>query len=300
MNDKQLDMVLGYLNEGTEIDEISWLMESINETINQFEFVNEGKIGDKIKSAIDKIIEFIKKCIDRIIQFIKSIKDLAISKLKQARISKNDILKIKNGKKVNNESIIYEESIGSTVQTYILGDVIEIGRKLYNITGNKIDNTTIDDYINSFKLQEIPLIEFISIYGNQGIWENKFLDVLNKIKSREEEIQKAKYYIEKYDNENNKEICLSVYKTLRINIEINDDTFSKSISLVTSTISSITKLSGFVNKALDNYYNCCQKAKSYILNTAKDLNLNDLDNLYKSIGDGKDLKDAYRMIKTYL
>ena len=86
MNNKQLDMVLGYLNEGTEIDEIEWLMESINETINQFEFVNEdveilneGKVADKIKSVLHKIAEFIKSAFNK----IKSLMDSLISKLMQ-------------------------------------------------------------------------------------------------------------------------------------------------------------------------------------------------------------------------
>jgi histidyl-tRNA synthetase len=41
MNNVQLDMVLGYLNEGTEIDENKYIIESLNEEINRFEFVNE-------------------------------------------------------------------------------------------------------------------------------------------------------------------------------------------------------------------------------------------------------------------
>lgn len=80
MNNKQLDMVLGYLNEGTEINEIEFMMESINETINQFEFVNEdveilneGKIGDMIKTIISKIVEFIKKFVSAIGNFISAI-----------------------------------------------------------------------------------------------------------------------------------------------------------------------------------------------------------------------------------
>ena len=31
MNNTQLDMVLGYLNEGTEIDQLSYMIESVRE-----------------------------------------------------------------------------------------------------------------------------------------------------------------------------------------------------------------------------------------------------------------------------
>ena len=95
MNDRQLDMVLGYLNEGTSIDEVYWLYESIQEEIDRFNFVNEdvevvneGEIGEKIKSSINKIIEFIQKCIDKILNFIRSIKNLIVLKSKQVRIGK--------------------------------------------------------------------------------------------------------------------------------------------------------------------------------------------------------------------
>ena len=107
MNDRQLDMVLGYLNEGTSIDEVYWLYESIQEEIDRFNFVNEdvevvneGEIGEKIKSSINKIIEFIQKCIDKILNFIRSIKNLIVLKSKQVRIGKNDIIKILNSKKL--------------------------------------------------------------------------------------------------------------------------------------------------------------------------------------------------------
>lgn len=92
MNDRQLDMVLGYLNEGTQIDEIEWLMESINSLINEsyelnllfeadiikFPTKNEQNdqneeetaksnnnisVGTKIKEAIRRFINWIKKII---------------------------------------------------------------------------------------------------------------------------------------------------------------------------------------------------------------------------------------------
>jgi hypothetical protein len=102
MNNKQLDMVLGYLNEGTEIDEISWLVESINETINQFDFVNEDSTDNlgfknKIVSALKNIITKIKGLISG---FFKKIKEL-INKIFKKNQNMPELKKELNEKKKN-------------------------------------------------------------------------------------------------------------------------------------------------------------------------------------------------------
>lgn len=72
------------------------------------------------------------------------------------------------------------------------------------------------------------------------------------------------------------------------------------MTLVTETIASIIKLSAFVNKALGKYYSCCTSVKQNILSNAAKLNSDNLEILIKNLGDDKDLKDAYRIIKPFL
>ena len=55
MNNVQLDMVLGYLNEGTEIDEINFLVESLDEMVN--EAFNESTMITSLLEAEDEIID---------------------------------------------------------------------------------------------------------------------------------------------------------------------------------------------------------------------------------------------------
>jgi hypothetical protein len=82
MNDKQLDMILGYLNEGTEINEADWLVESIKEEINRFSFVNE-KIEMLNEGALSTIKEKIGELIKKIIQMLKNLKDKVVTFIKK-------------------------------------------------------------------------------------------------------------------------------------------------------------------------------------------------------------------------
>ena len=88
MNNKQLDMVLGYLNEGTDIDRNEYLIESIDDFLNQIMYEsemitslleednNEEKddnkdtnnigLGTKIKETIKRFLNWLKKIITNI------------------------------------------------------------------------------------------------------------------------------------------------------------------------------------------------------------------------------------------
>ena len=79
MNDRQLDMVLGYLNEGTSIDNTDYMIESINEMVEQsiyestmitslLEDKSDNKIslGTKIKEAIKRFINWVKTLITKL------------------------------------------------------------------------------------------------------------------------------------------------------------------------------------------------------------------------------------------
>lgn len=73
MNDKQLDIVLEYLNEGTEIDTVEFLYESIQEEINRLS-IHEINISFKINifDLIKKLINIIKEILKKIVNFLKS------------------------------------------------------------------------------------------------------------------------------------------------------------------------------------------------------------------------------------
>lgn len=55
MNNVQLDMVLGYLNEGTEIDKINFLVESLDEMVN--EAFNESAMITSLLEADEEVID---------------------------------------------------------------------------------------------------------------------------------------------------------------------------------------------------------------------------------------------------
>lgn len=55
MNNTQLDMVLGYLNEGTEINQYDFMMESLNEMVEQS--IYESAMIDSLLEAYDNDIE---------------------------------------------------------------------------------------------------------------------------------------------------------------------------------------------------------------------------------------------------
>ena len=86
MNDRQLDMVLGYLNEGTSIDNTDYMIESINEMVEQSIYEstmiasllenennnnkdksdNKISLGTKIKEAIKRFINWVKTLIAKL------------------------------------------------------------------------------------------------------------------------------------------------------------------------------------------------------------------------------------------
>ncbi len=113
MNNTQLDMVLGYLNEGTDIDEFEWLMESATEMINQFdnflvEEANEKKEGSgilsKIKEILSKVAEFIKSAIKKFKEFFKKL-------FNKGELSKKQIVaKAKTVEKADTSNIEKEEN----------------------------------------------------------------------------------------------------------------------------------------------------------------------------------------------
>lgn len=120
MNDKQLDMVLEYLNENVEIDTVEFLYESLNEQLEELEFVDESKFIDKIKYTITKVIEliktFIKNILDKIITFLKNAsKKLLASKVKEK------VQKMLNSEKLNEASNSTE-----TFRYYLHNNFVEV------------------------------------------------------------------------------------------------------------------------------------------------------------------------------
>lgn len=97
MNDRQLDMVLGYLNEGAEIDEYDYMLESLNEmmeySINESAMITsllERDIEDHLKNmplkssnAFEKVQEIIK----RFINWVKSLITKLKIKIRQLSVS---------------------------------------------------------------------------------------------------------------------------------------------------------------------------------------------------------------------
>lgn len=100
MNDRQLDMVLGYLNEGVEINEIEFLSDfSFDDLIFENLNISKNSILEAIKFAITKFIEFIKN-------FIKYLLDKLIN-----LIDKNlqTIIKLCKNVNITNESTLYND-----------------------------------------------------------------------------------------------------------------------------------------------------------------------------------------------
>ena len=117
MNNVQLDMLLGYLNEGIIIDSNTWLMESIQEEISMFdsnfELINiDESAGEKIKEYANKVIKFIKDLSAKFITLIRNFIAKIVSFFNSRKISidkklqeiKTKIQKIQNNKPVQQEA----------------------------------------------------------------------------------------------------------------------------------------------------------------------------------------------------
>ena len=129
MNNKQLDMVLGYLNEGIEIDEFEFMIESFTESCKIFDFVNENEEAGSKQGIINKILEFFKKVgkfiKDSLLKFLQFIKrkiteskaviseltgkgSYSYKEIKENKIN-NLINDIEAKKSINDEGGYYEE-----------------------------------------------------------------------------------------------------------------------------------------------------------------------------------------------
>lgn len=117
MNNVQLDMLLGYLNEGIIIDSNTWLMESIQEEISMFdsnfELINiDESAGEKIKEYANKVIKFIKDLSAKFITLIRNFIAKIVSFFNSRKISidkklqeiKTKIQKIQSNKPVQQEA----------------------------------------------------------------------------------------------------------------------------------------------------------------------------------------------------
>lgn len=96
MNNTQLDMVLSYLNEGAEIDNNEFLIESINDFYEQSiyesnQFVNLLEVNatfEKVKESVKKFINWIRSLITKLKLKIKQMSVNILSKVLDKNIAK--------------------------------------------------------------------------------------------------------------------------------------------------------------------------------------------------------------------
>lgn len=170
MNNAQLDMVLGYLNEGTEIDTIDFILESLNEEINSMmledvEVVNEGATIDKIKDLIANLIEkfknFLKFIKEKVLVFIGTIKKAILKILSKSKTTDTD-----------EKTLEYEMLDFPKIENYI--------SKMYDMMNGKIEadknnvHTDADNVITS----EYTIQEFCKKYSEDL---NKFENLNKKL-----------------------------------------------------------------------------------------------------------------------
>ena len=155
MNNVQLDMVLGYLNEGTEIDTVDFLYESLNELIEESMYENymigeilEADNGEnvqkveivkqsKIKPMIDKFINWIKK----VILNIKGVINQLTTKFSAAIVKKQIDTAIKNIKESSDDHVF----VGKQT-VYLLRDIAN-----FDLEGRMKDLNTALNFNGSIK-----------------------------------------------------------------------------------------------------------------------------------------------------
>jgi len=165
MNNKQLDMVLDYLNEGTEIDYDAFLLESLIESfdknINDFDYfvesseiISEGAFLDKAKGILSKIWEFVKGAFEKVASIVKSF----VSRIKTFIIKKKAEMQKKK---------VQKEAAGTVKIPYYVvnGTEVNLGGMEQSIT------KTLDYFEDGMKIIEKVIVD--------GIKEGNIEDVEN-------------------------------------------------------------------------------------------------------------------------
>jgi len=207
MNNKQLDMVLGYLNEGTEIDEIEFMVESINEEIKRFDFINEeveilneGKVVEFVKKLIEGVKVLISKLknflVTKFAKFIKLIREKA-SKLQDKTLSqrfKQAVSKLKS----SNESTVLEASIADfenlMKEKYVIyfidfNKFSELLEKIKKFTKDADHETLEDDYLSKTVTESVYSFSD-AVLGFNGL-NTRVLNDKAEFEKTQDEVEKS-------------------------------------------------------------------------------------------------------------
>lgn len=182
MNSRQLDMLLGYLNEGTEIDETEFMMESLNEMVqnciyesnmitslleeDNVEEKSEKKeigLGTKIKEAIKKFINWVKSLITKLKIKIAQLNVKSLTKsldkaiTKQKEIAKN--LDLNANVKLNPTESAIMFGFGQMLTL----DVTKLSKEIAD------NNYTINNSIKRFYKAPAPIVYMTSKLTNYFI-----------------------------------------------------------------------------------------------------------------------------------
>jgi hypothetical protein len=255
MNNKQLDMVLGYLNEGTEIDQLSWLVESINEEINKFTEINETyfvneSVGEKVKEILNKLWKFIKSLVNKALEFVKGIGTKLtgfIAKLKAKLSSKK--------KESTNESVILESAKVKIPYYWCEADGEEVTSEVGALStiNNAIDEDDVWDALidaAKFTLHDIPDDEFDSAIN---ACDETFANIKNakfEVRFREESTSGDPIDTKiKYAN-----LLIADAKVLKKNTMDTDAQFEKAKNLIMKANEDVDQ------KKLNKYLNYLQRS----------------------------------------
>ena len=255
MNNAQLDMVLGYLNEGTNIDQLSWLVESIDEEIIRFTeidetyFVNES-VGEKVKEILNKLWKFIKSIINKALEFVKGIGTKLtgfIAKLKTKLSSKK--------KKSTNESVILESAKVKIPYYWCEADGQEVTGEVGALStiSNALDEDDIWDALidaAKFTLHDVPDDEFDNLLNTCDEVFTNLKNTKFEVRFREESTSGDPIDTKiKYAN-----LLIADAKVLKKNTTDTDAQFEKVKNLITKANEDVDQ------KKLNKYLNYLQRS----------------------------------------
>ena len=271
MNNKQLDMVLGYLNEGTEIDEISWLMESINEEINRFKFVNEdvevlneGKFLEKAKMILKKAIEAIDKFIKGVWAKIKTFVSNLLTKLKGLKFKEK--IKAALSRKSTNESVLYEISGNDLLNwmkdtklkyRFIEANYFEINNSFGDIYLEKIFKNDGSVELN-IKQDNEEYIDYYSIYSKYDEIVKEITNSQKLINEKESELNSLKYSLEidlkNMESAGEKEIESAEDFTNFLQSQVSKEITIKEISKISKKLNILSEATKYYSETLRDFY----------------------------------------------
>ena len=229
MNNKQLDMVLGYLNEGAEIDELEWLYESIQEEINNilfedFEIVNEesentgllSKLKESIKKVLEKLTNFVKNIVTKVLNFFKSI----VLKFKKAKSEKSDRISALNKE--------YEFKEIDFTKVHAIVDYLDKNIKNPISSIENINNKLEEDFISTITIKGS---DFIDKCIDQTDRANVIVRKLNSMSRKGIEILNEKNNLKNLNPEE-LDLTMKQIKILEVVVNINIKLTSKLLNTV--------------------------------------------------------------------